>query len=219
MDCFAFLNSADVKDHLKEISYRFNTLEAVYLIHQCRHLSMKEKIAAWKEVSETMPDMVPAEVFSHCRWEYYSDSAHAFLVALVDFEEKKDQGLPFTDIELEKGKELEWQLECMWFGIPTPFKRGDIVIDRARPFSGDFWSGPFIIIETATEYFKRKGRSGNDSGDMFASGYFQNAQGDVYEEVMHEYLSLEYCKEEELKGFNKQLIELSKCIKRGDVYE
>lgn len=217
MDCFAFLNSADVKNYLKEIGYRFNTLEAVYLIHWCRRLSMKERITAWKSVSETMPDMSPAEVFSHCRWEYYCDSVHAFLVALVDFEEKKEQGLPFTDSELEKSKELEWQLECMWFDIPTPFKKGDIVIDRARPFSGDFWSGPFVIIETAPEYFNRKGICGNDSGDMFASGYFQNAQGDVYEEVMHDYLSLEYCKEEELTGFNKQLIELSERIKRGDI--
>ena len=217
MDCFAFLNSADVKNYLIEIGYRFNTLESVYLIHRCCRIGMEEKIAAWKEVFDTMPDMAPVEVFTHCRWEYYSDSAHAFLVALVDFEEKKDQGLQFTDIELEKGKELEWQLECMWFGIPTPFKRGDIVIDRARPFSGDLWSGPFVLIETATEYFMRKGKSGNDSGDMFASGYFQNAQGDVYEEVMHDYLSLEYCKKEELKGFNKQLIELSERIKRGDI--
>ena len=56
MDALSFINSKDIAAHLKEIGYQFNTLEASWLIYQCRTASLPEKIEAWQEVIATMPD-------------------------------------------------------------------------------------------------------------------------------------------------------------------
>jgi len=56
LDALSFINSKDIAAHLKEIGYQFNTLEASWLIYQCRTASLPEKIEAWQEVIATMPD-------------------------------------------------------------------------------------------------------------------------------------------------------------------
>ena len=56
MDILQFINSKDIAAHLKGIGYRFNTIEASWLIYQCRATSLQEKIEAWREVIATMPD-------------------------------------------------------------------------------------------------------------------------------------------------------------------
>ena len=56
MDALRFINSKDISNHLKEIGYQFNTLETSWLIYQCRTASLPEKIQAWWEVIDTMPD-------------------------------------------------------------------------------------------------------------------------------------------------------------------
>ncbi|MDO5296404.1 MAG: hypothetical protein Q4F00_07215 [bacterium] len=56
MNVLRFINSKDIANHLKEIGYQFNTLEASWLIYQCRNASLQEKIQAWQEVIDTMPD-------------------------------------------------------------------------------------------------------------------------------------------------------------------
>ena len=114
---------------------------------------------------------------------------------------------------------IEWQIEDMWFDIPTPFKKGDILIDPDRPESSGFWDGPFVLIETAPEFYKRKGRKGGcDFSDMTAFGYFQDEKGRLYDEVMHDYLSLEYYPEKELCGYNRTLVALSRLVK-GEIDE
>ena len=104
---------------------------------------------------------------------------------------------------------LDIQLETMWFAFPTPFKKGDIVIDPERPEPSSLWSGPFVFQETAAEYLKSKGRQGRDCSDMTANGWFQDENGIIYSECMHDYMSLEYYPIEKLKGVQKILIALS----------
>lgn len=43
MDIFRFVNSKDVREHLKSIDYEFNSLEAAWLIYQCRDAAIDEK--------------------------------------------------------------------------------------------------------------------------------------------------------------------------------
>lgn len=57
MDIFKYVNSKDIREHLKSINYKFNTLEAIWLIYQCRYLNFEEKCNAWKQVMKEMPDM------------------------------------------------------------------------------------------------------------------------------------------------------------------
>ena len=56
LDVFEFINSKDIKEHLKKIDYKFNSLETAWLIYQCNHLSIDEKHKSFKKLLETMPD-------------------------------------------------------------------------------------------------------------------------------------------------------------------
>ena len=56
MDLFRFIDSKDIREHLRQIGYSFTAPEAAFLVWQCRSTTLKEKIAAWREIIETMPD-------------------------------------------------------------------------------------------------------------------------------------------------------------------
>ena len=57
MDIYQYVNSKDIRAHLEAIGYRFNALEAAWLVYECKNATMEEKHAAWREIIETMPDM------------------------------------------------------------------------------------------------------------------------------------------------------------------
>ena len=91
--------------------------------------------------------------------------------------------------------------EGLWFDIPIPFKRGDIVVKRMMP-------GPYervaekgaFVLEGATPLDKVKHRDCipeemRDNSDMNAWGYFQDPDGRVFREVMSNYMDLEYYEE------------------------
>lgn len=56
MNIYPFINSRDIREHLKKIGYTFSSLEAAWLVYQCRTASLAEKHAAWQEIIDTMPD-------------------------------------------------------------------------------------------------------------------------------------------------------------------
>ena len=83
-DIFSFINSRDIRIHLRKISYPFRTDEAAWLIYQCRDVTIKEKHKAWQELIETMPD---------CRIEQRHNTApqeslHVFLREYMALEDR-----------------------------------------------------------------------------------------------------------------------------------
>ena len=56
MNILNFINSKDIREHLKAINYEFNSLEAAWLIYHSRNATIEEKHAAWRELINTMPD-------------------------------------------------------------------------------------------------------------------------------------------------------------------
>lgn len=105
-------------------------------------------------------------------------------------------------LEYENLSDEEWDViemfDLMWFVCPTPFVRGDVVYapNIARTYLPTPDSDPFVLdrlcYENADErYFSNKYDHG-DSADMTANGYFQDDDGKIYMECMHDYLSLEY---------------------------
>lgn len=56
MNIYRFINSRDIREHLKKSGYAFSSLEAAWLVYQCRTASLAEKHAAWQEIIENMPD-------------------------------------------------------------------------------------------------------------------------------------------------------------------
>lgn len=61
MDIFSFINSRDIREYLKIRNYPFTSLEAAWLIYQCRSATIEEKHATWQELIQTMPDCAVAE--------------------------------------------------------------------------------------------------------------------------------------------------------------
>lgn len=56
MDFYRFVNSKDIREHLRSIGYEFTSLEAAWLVHRCRDATMFEKIDAWGYIIKNMPD-------------------------------------------------------------------------------------------------------------------------------------------------------------------
>jgi len=109
-------------------------------------------------------------------------------------------------------------LEHVCFVCPIPFKRGDIVYaPLQREIYSPYADEPFVfrnvwyenMSEEETEKFVNAKYS--DSADMVAYGFFQNVDGSIYNECMHDYLSLEYydgnldCKKRILKAVSNFL--------------
>ena len=46
----SYINSKDIRDYLREIGYSFSAQEVAWLIWQCKHLTLKEKHDAWKNL-------------------------------------------------------------------------------------------------------------------------------------------------------------------------
>ena len=81
MDIYSYINSKDVREYLRSIDHKFNAAEAAWIVNRRVGLSLDEKIAAWNEIMDTMPD---------CRLEspYRSgetvDSFYSLLKAYID---------------------------------------------------------------------------------------------------------------------------------------
>ena len=75
LDAFEFINSKDIKEHLKNLNYKFNSLEVAWLIYQCKHISIDEKHKAFRQLIDTMPDCeIPERTNT-----VYKPSLHAYL--------------------------------------------------------------------------------------------------------------------------------------------
>ena len=137
MDVLRFVNSKDIRKHLEEIKYEFSSLEAAWLIYQCRDATIKEKHQAWKELIETMPD---------CRIEERmgtipQDSLHGFLESYMKIENELinefyddhhadtyDDNKPYVykfEYIYENGTEYDWEtvfstIDALWESIMEP---------------------------------------------------------------------------------------------------
>ena len=263
IDIYKFLNSRDMANYLKETGYEFTTPEAAFVVYWSHDATLDEKIAAWLDIVETMPD---CSLDERMNMEPIP-SFHAFLRDYVDLKKRElerffepagfvysysyyedgyeEDGSLFSNAEscvayakeywsgdcwndddiprkyrLEKkpidqpdscrdselyldrdmrvvsvycaGKSeaetsLSLQFDGMWFAFPTPFKRGDIVVDvwrsRPEPFvlnylstwrREDYLANGFSeedgIVETSDRTFKRHLANG-DFTDMWVCGF------------------------------------------------
>ena len=79
-----FIDSADVRDFLAQKQSAFSPLEAAFVVWQSRFATLEEKHAAWREITETMPDTeIPYE-----KWKAPRKSLHAFLRDYIALEER-----------------------------------------------------------------------------------------------------------------------------------
>ncbi len=108
----------------------------------------------------------------------------------------------------------------MWVAIPTPFRKGDIVMDvdvyddcceKHLPFVLEripYWRRNAENGDDCEKEVERLLESGVDWTDMQEGVFFQDSNGEIYWDHAFNYLNLEYYRDE-LKGPEKLLIAVS----------
>ena len=239
MDIYQFIDSRDIRNYLQDIKYKFTVPETAFLIYMSRRATLNEKLDAWQEIIDTMPDcsmgerinMVEIPSFRKFLTEYiallkklldifyksekavytysfyekegnwvgsvgkfewveegkvFSDFHTAFSHVKKNYLDESFKKLRFTkqyffDAEDESEKRLTLEMnhdlkilsineqgilndskidlflafEGMWFAFPTPFRRGDILIN---PFLSE---KPFVLNDIRTW----------ESKEMLENGY------------------------------------------------
>lgn len=84
MDIYKFINSKDVREHLRKINYEFNALEAIWLIYNCDSVSFEEKKKAYFDILDNFPDM-PYENMNNIS----IDSVHKAIIEYVGYIDNK----------------------------------------------------------------------------------------------------------------------------------
>lgn len=56
MDVLAFVDSRDIREHLRSIDFRPSTVEAAYLVWFSKTATLDQKCEAWQEIARTMPN-------------------------------------------------------------------------------------------------------------------------------------------------------------------
>ena len=85
MDIYRFIGSRDIREHLKNIGYEFNSFECAYLVWLSGQ-SIEEKHNAYNEIIETMPDMTLTENMLRNADKNYT--LHTYLVRLMEIENR-----------------------------------------------------------------------------------------------------------------------------------
>ena len=80
MDIISLINSKDIQKHLRDIGYKFNSLEAAWLIYECKRLCYEEKKELWLELIATMQDCEVPSSYNCKGWR----SLHTFLKEYID---------------------------------------------------------------------------------------------------------------------------------------
>lgn len=121
MDIYRFIDSRDMREHLQKLNYSFTTPEAAFLVYWCKDATLEERIAAWREIIDTMPNCAMAE---RLNLEAIPDF-HQFLRDYIDLQErdlrrfKEPEGCVYV-CELSRQGELCGDME---FGPFSDFDR------------------------------------------------------------------------------------------------
>lgn len=111
----------------------------------------------------------------------------------------------------------------MWVAIPTPFRKGDIVMDvdiyddhckKHLPFVLDripYWRRNAESGENCEKEVERLLKLGADWTDMQEGVYFQDQNGEIYWDHAFHYLDLEYYRDE-LEGKERLLLAVSSAM-------
>lgn len=101
----------------------------------------------------------------------------------------------------------------MWFAYPTPFQRGDLVCSPDSYSADVTQSKPFVLNLLCTEFPSAKELERTaDSTDMTAYGYFARRDGGIYYDCEHNYMDLEFYRNQ-LTGGSRVLKGISSFLK------
>lgn len=114
MDFAYLINSQDVREYHRKIDYKYNSMEAAWLVYMCDSITLSERHNAWKWIINNMPDET---VFLGADNDYtQSVSLHGFLVDCI----KMDQEYVETFIDDIEGGYFYWIKGIEFFLAGTP---------------------------------------------------------------------------------------------------
>lgn len=151
MDIYRFMNSKDIASYLQEINYEFNAMEAAYLIEQSREATIEEKIDAWQEVINIMPDCTMA-------WDHdveKQESTHRFLREYIDLQRRM----------LDKFNESEG---CVYFLRELRYVRWpDWLVQKNDSLWTENLPQPFSTLEACVSHLKAEHEDDEDKFDRY----------------------------------------------------
>lgn len=80
MDFYQFVNSRDIREHLRKLNYQFSSIEAAWLVWHSHNHSLNEKHKAWQEIIDTTQD---CEIKERLNTDYHP-SLHQFLIEIME---------------------------------------------------------------------------------------------------------------------------------------
>ena len=101
MDLLKFVNSNDIRDHLKSIDYKINAKEAVWLVYQSWYTTLREQIDACRYIEENLPDVDLGDAYDGF---VGTISFAKDMPDWMDDEPETDDDL-FEEVDLEDGEE------------------------------------------------------------------------------------------------------------------
>lgn len=84
-DILEFLDSPDIKEHLKDIGYEFTTPEAAFIVDRSNEKTLQQKIEGWQKVIDNMPNCA----MTRRHGTLSIPNFHVFLRDVIKWERKK----------------------------------------------------------------------------------------------------------------------------------
>ena len=170
-----------------------------------------------KEIDNELKEDEKQEIISFLirKREFSKDSKYNIA---AEYKLNKDRKLEMVNIYDYKNEWLDIQGICL--NIPTPFKRGDLLIATSQtPFAGghvlNYEKFPFVLdhLITWNDKFQDMLSKGNfDFSDMQGPGYIINDNNELLYDNVFDYDSWEYF-EGNLKGIDRLLKSVSSLLK------
>ena len=144
-------------------------------------------------------------------------NSHLYKIKAVYCEDMSLMQIFNINKDSSKKDDMDYEFFKMWFPIPMPFKKGDIVVlarnshnGYCRPCNYE----PYVLDLSSYDRYKEDGKRGCDYSDMCVWGYslFGNGQLNDDEWSIYNYMDLEYYTGE-LTGEKRVLKALSNCLK------
>lgn len=127
MNVLGFINSTALRDHLEKIGYKSSANEAAWLVSNCKRATLGEKIAAWREIADTMPaeklkrryfdaDVPPDKTISEALRDYI-----ALVERIVRFVKTDDAGYVWLVSYREKPQADRIDVDAVFGSFETAF--------------------------------------------------------------------------------------------------
>lgn len=151
MDINRFMNSKDVAKHFREVGFEPNAAEAAYLVEICERATLEEKVEAWQEIIDTMPDCPMG-------WNHNvkkRKSAHEFLRDYIDLQGRLLDMFSESDGYIYFAHKMRWAKKPDWLNL----ENDDLWTEE--------WPKPFSTLSGCIDHLKAEINEGGDEYDRY----------------------------------------------------